>query len=296
MAFKTLVRCLTPILVFLFPVFCLIPPACADVIYYRTGGTLKGLIVEEHRDRVVVSTEEGEKPILRGDIDEVFYDDAERNYLYLGNEALALREFAMAKGLFRKALQIFPRFQEAEDALHRLEDLKLKEESGFKAHDPLEALHEQWGLNLSRQGQKWVVVQGAAEGLLAYRSGIASGDALVSFWGDSLAYLNVVEVAETLVGPPGSAVKLTLSREVSLPGDATPGITLSMQRLGLTVAAVGPLGRAGRTGLVPGDRIVAMDGKSTRYLPFSQARRILQEAGERGTVLLIHRDRMIRRE
>ncbi len=270
--------------------FALCSPACADVIYDQSGGTLKGLVVEEHRDRIVVSTEGGEQTVLRSQIEEVFYAEPERNYLYLGNQALEGGDFAMARGFFQKALQINPDFSEAADALERAGDLE-KKQAVWNEKDPPEiVLERQWGMKLS-SGKELAVVSELKPGLLAERSGLLAGDLLVTCWGSSLAFLPPADAAAELIGPPGSPVKLTLQRRVKLPAGRLPAkLTVSMERLGLT--GTGP----GSPPLLPGDRIVSIHGKSTRYLPLGTARRKIRAGRKTGVELWVHRDVKVMRE
>ncbi|MBI3614985.1 MAG: PDZ domain-containing protein [Candidatus Omnitrophica bacterium] len=273
----------------------LLPQALADVVYLKSGKDLKGLVVEEHRDRILVNTEGKEVFLLRKEIDEVFYDDPERNYLYLGNQALEGGELNLAKEFFRKSLQINSGFQEAEEALHCLEDLQRKEKVSPGQPDPAAALKLQWGLELGRTNP-YPTVRVVREGSLAARAGIAAGDSLVSVWGSSLGFLPVEEAARALLGPPATKVKLVLQRDVELSPGLMLGITLGMERLGLTVTAVSQGGAAQGHGINPLDRIVSIQGRSTRYLPLNQARRILEVVKEERVSLRIHRDLMILRE
>ena len=75
----------------------------ADTIYLNNGNIIKGLVVEEHKDRVVFSTREGEKIILNKDIDEIFFDDLEQNYYYIANRFLEEKDFERAEK-YRSAL------------------------------------------------------------------------------------------------------------------------------------------------------------------------------------------------
>jgi len=281
-------------------VFLSLASAFADTIYYNSGETLKGLVVEEHRDRIVVSTEAGEWTVFRKDIAEVFYDDPERNYVYLGNQALLMENFAAAHGFFRKALQLHPDFRDAEGALNRLADLKKKSESPEREADPVGALQNRWGLTLTSTANG-VQIQAVKKGSLAARAGILAQDLLVSAWGESLAFLPLEEVARALLGPPGSPVGLAVQRAVSLaPGvskkRAWPGWTLSMESLGLTVTAVEPSGAAVKKGIQPQDRIIEIGGRFTRYLPLEEAVRITRDAQKKGLLVVIHRDLLIKRE
>ena len=259
-----------------------VAPAFADVIYDTSGGTLKGLVVEEHADRVVLNTEEGEKTLFRSQIEEIFYAEPERNYLYLGNQALEGGDFGSARGFFQKARQINPDFSEAADALERADDLEKKQEFLTGGLDLLQAFKKQWGITLL-EGKVLAKVGEVPPGSLAGRAGLAAGDEPVAAWSSSLAFLPAGAVAKELIGSPGSAVKLTLQRTVNLPAGAAKEMKLNMERLGLTVTG-------------SGDRIVSIDGKSTRYLPLEQARKMIQAAREKGVELVIHRDLKVTRE
>ena len=264
--------------------------ARADVVYDSAGGTMKGLVVEEHRDRIVVSTEQGEKTLFRDQIEEVFYAEPERNYLYLGNQALEQQDFGIARGFFTKALQINPDLSEAADALERTADQEKKQAFEPAAVDPPAALKKQWGMKLEA-GTPFVTVSAVQPGSPAERAGLQPGDGLAASWSSSLAFLPLAEVAKELTGPPGSRIKLTVHRRVNLPGRSAAQVKLAMERLGLTVALP-----AGPAPLLPGDRIVSMDGKPTRYLPLRQASKRAQAAGVKGADLMIQRDVFVTRE
>lgn len=272
----------------------LLPSAFADIVYYKSGDLMRGVIVEEHHDRIVLSTLEGEKTIFREDVDEIFFPDPERNYLYLGNEALERKEFNAARGFFQKSLQILSGLEEVQDALRRLEDLQAKTGMTPLAGSGTLLLEKQWGLVLEME-EDWATVKMVETDSLAARGGLTLQDRLVGLWGGSLRYLPLGEVAEALLGPPGSAVKLTIQREVNL-GFSGAGLTLEMRHLGLTAASVDPDSPAFRSGLQPGDRMVAINGESTRYLPLDKAKPMILSAKESPVTLLIHRDLMVKRE
>lgn len=267
--------------------------AYADIVYYKSGDLKRGVVVEEHHDRIVLSTSEGEEALFREDVDEIFFPDPERNYLYLGNEALERRDLNTARGFFQKALQILPGFEEAQDALQHLEELQAKTGMTPFAGSGTVLLEKQWGLVLEME-EDWATVKMVLAGSLASGAGLRRQDRLVSLWGGSLRYRELHEVAEALWGPPGSAVKLTIQREVNLGSSA--GLTLEMRHLGLTAAAVDPNGQAFSSGLRVGDRIVAINKQPTRYLPLDKARQSLLPAKESQVTLLVHRDLMVKRE
>ena len=289
------------IFVFFLLAACCLPlaAAVADVIYVKSGETLKGLVVEEHRDRIVLSTESGEQTVQRADIDEVFFDDPERNYLYLGRQALEGGNFSLAKGFFQKSLQIYPEFEEAVDALRRLADLQAKQAAGPLPPNAVELLERHWGVLLEVSAGR-PIVKKVDPGSFAKRSGLQAGDLLVGAWGESLAFLSPAEVAKALLGPTGSMLKLTIERAIQLsagPKDPSwPGMELTMERLGLTAKEISPKGAAASSLVAARDHIVKINSDSTRYLPLLEAQRKIEEAKDQGILLTIHRDLFIKRE
>lgn len=274
--------------------------AFADTVYFTSGEEIKGLVVEEHHDRIVVNTEAGEKTLLRARIDEIFYSEPERNFLYLGWQALENNGFDLARSFFRKALAMNPRLEEAQDALSYLEDLLQRSAFQQGLKNPLEMLRRQWGLTLAAGG-RLVSVERVEAGSLAERSGLLAGDGLVSFWSSSLAYRSPAQVAQHLLGPAQSKIKLTLERTLRLPPAeeerSWPGFKFSMERGGLTVARVEPGGVAEQAGLRRSDRVVTLgSGQATRYQTLEAANIRLAQGRVEGISLLIHRDLRIVRE
>ncbi len=285
--------------VFYFLLTTLYPLVYADTIYFTAGDSIKGLVVEEHRDRIVLSTEQGERTLLRREIDEIFYAEPERNYLYLGDQALEQGEWALARGFFQKARQTNPAFREAEDALQRLGDAERKLHEP-PVPNPVEVLWSRWGLSLETVGGSAVVAH-VRENSFPAEASLEPGDGIIGYWDESTRFLPASEVAEFLLGPAGTEIQLTVRRAVTLPavfpGQRNwPGWKLEMERLGLTVLETMPEGAAGLAGLKPGDRIVELNGQPTRYLPLGQARRTVQKSRDKGLVLVIDRDLRIRRE
>lgn len=286
------------------PVFVLLLLAAAtavraDDVFFQAGGSLRGLVVEEHDDRVVVSTEQGERTVPRKEIDEIFYAEPERNQLYLGNQALAAGDFGGARKFFEQALRLNPLLLEAKDALDLTEEMERKAGQP-QAADPLAALAAM-GLKLRQGDAGWVLVGEVARGSAAQRWGLAPGDALVAHWGGSLRYLPPEEAARRLAGPPGSPLKLTIQRRVELPPAQPPqvgwpGLKLEMEHFGLTAREVEPTAPAFLAGLRPGDRVVELGGAPTRYMPLGTARKSVQQAKDKGIPLVIHRDFMVKRE
>lgn len=270
-------------------------PAAADEIYFLSGDTLKGLVVEEHVDRLIVSTIDGEQIVWRQDIDQVFFDDPERNYLYLGNDALAGGDLNAAVALYQRSLQMNPAWPDARDALRRLEDRQRRLSRGA-AGDAEGALQEAWGVTLMAT-ENYPVISTLASGAWAATQGFQVHDAIVAVWGESMGYRPLAQVADRLLEPGGREAKVTLARDVavSAPSGAAawPGFEVALELDGLVVRNAGPWGTS--AGLRAGDLLVGLNGQPTRYLPMGAAKGIIERARAAGLQARIHRHVMITR-
>ena len=84
---------LSLLLVLLFSFFYAPKCASADSITLADGKEEKGIVVEEYGDRIVISTYEGEKTILKKNIRTMNFDLPEQNLSKLGDNAVAKREY-----------------------------------------------------------------------------------------------------------------------------------------------------------------------------------------------------------
>ena len=256
----------------------LLPTASADEVFLASGRSLKGLVVEEHVDLIVLSTPDGEQMLWRKDIDQVFFDDPERNYLYLGNEALAAGDAGTAMALFQKSAHLNPSLEEVRDALRRVGDERRKQSVGWSV--PEAALWSRWGLRLSKTASYPVVADLAPDGAAA-RAGFRAGDQIRFVWGESMGFRPVAEAADRLLGPPGTEVKMTIQREIRVSlSPSWPGFDVGMTEHGLVVTSVGEPGQ--RAGLQTGDRLVVLDKQPTRYVPLSSAKSAIARARTAG--------------
>ena len=265
--------------------------AQADEVYFTSGDSLKGLVVEAHVDRLVVSTVDGERVVWRRDVDEVFFDDPERNYLYLGDEALEAGDVHGAIALFQKATQFNAELEEVRDALRRADDRRRKLETLWEVRDPEAALRKRWGVRLAAT-EGAPTITAVTTPSFGERAGLQADDHVIAVWGASMAYRPIPQVAEWLLGPSGSPLKLLIERDLllsaaALPGGKWPGFEPAITPAGLAVAETGPLGAA--AGLRPGDRIAAINGHATRYLPLASVRALLDRL--KGTSVSLQIDR-----
>ena len=68
----------------------------ADEIQLRNGLSVKGIIVEDHYDRVVLSMPKGEVNLLKSRIERIVYDRPDRNLVMLGDMYVDNNDFGRA--------------------------------------------------------------------------------------------------------------------------------------------------------------------------------------------------------
>ena len=59
----------------------------ADTIYTRDNKELKGIILQDYKDRVLLSTVDGETTLMKADIRELYYDSEEQNLIKLAEQS-----------------------------------------------------------------------------------------------------------------------------------------------------------------------------------------------------------------
>lgn len=257
----------------------------ADAVYLDTGEILKGVVVEEHCDRIVLSTYKGEIKVLRASIDQIFFDNEEQNYVYLADKALADGDFDIASGLYQKASQINPGYLKAEEALLRLNDAIDRKNLNIKPQDSLNKLNEQLGITIERNKDD-INVKTVSENSGADKTGISPADIINNVWDLSVKYMDAQQAANILVGAPKTSVKITIEKEICLKTVPLPwfkrlfgflffddfGMKLALRTSGLVVSSLSAKGTAKDSGIRVGDEIISINGESVRYMPVAMVR------------------------
>lgn len=290
------------------PLFIIFLPqrTVADIIQLKDGREVKGIVIEEYKDRVVFSTPDGEKSILKSDIKELFFDDEEANLIKLGDQARDNQKYMKAVGYYGTALKLNPHSKQAKDGLIYLQlylsgkggslmgsDVRrqgdidrdgssiMVEKSGEDALKEAQAdLARSLGLTLREDGNL-PKIGSIREDSLANNAGMRKGDILIAIWGRLTGYMTLKEVTDHLLKKVSPEIRCTIERTVDVAVDKDKklftssedliGALLSMEFDGLTVSNVRNGGAADRAGLKAGDLIVAIGGKSTRYMPLKKA-------------------------
>jgi len=269
----------------------------ADTIYMQDESIIKGLIVEEHHDRVVFSTADGEVPVFRGDIDEIFYDKLEQNYYYIANKLLNEGDFENAEKFYKKAINANPKYKGARKGLSRLNDRRAREIKKWKTLNSLSALIKETGVSILRKGDFCRINK-----VFVKDTKLRIGDAITFVWDDSTKFLKEKEVARRITGVPNTHVALTIQRDIKLSSAPIPwylkvfgrkkedALVLKMRLEGLTAEKPRPGSVAAKAEIKFGDRIISIDGKATRYMPLEEALRLIHEKISQGVELTIERD------
>ena len=298
--------------------------ASADTIYTNDGKEIKGIVLEEYKDRVLLSTVDGEKTIMKSDIKELYYDTNEQNLIKLADQARERGDFIKAFVHYDKAFQINPASKAAKDGIVFMQgylfkkDMAQKEEAvkrhnefelrGEKSeiksdeerfNEELKKLRISSGITLITKGGL-TEIENATIGSPAYDAGIRNGDVLIAVWGRLVGYLSLREVVELLLEKTSLETKCTIDRAVevmisenrnllSSTSDLI-GVNLKMELDGLTIAEVKEPSTAQAAGLRQNDIIIDINSNPTRYMPLKRAVEIIKKSKGDKVKLTIRRE------
>ncbi len=325
--------------IFLFPVLalsvggCLAPslflsPAFADTVHYKNRNELKGLVVEKHADRIILSTEQGELPIMLKDIAKIDYDDPAQNFVELGKKSEAENSLGVALAYYEKAVELNPNHEEAKRAalsvrnrfwasnnerpLSEVEKQQniydswgtgrpIDEVTRARSSEQVVSLKTGLGLTLEKKGD-WVRLTNVDSKKDGFAAGLKKNDRLVSIDSQSLRYLTEPVVAAKLLAPRLTNCSLELERDIYIrvPDEGTGlkalGFKLKLEYEGLFVRGVKKDSPAQRAGLRDGDLVVRIGDAATRYLPIQKAVDLIQQTDEEGVPVTIRRTTLFARK
>ena len=277
----------------------------ADTIFLIHGDTIKGIVTEQYEDRVIISVPGGEIGIYRNRISRIKFDEPERNYLQLGDKYLEKKQFDKALQLYKRAVKANPSFQEAKDALLKLEDRKRaqaierqkKEELLRKIREESEAtLRKMLGIEIDSAYKMHIYPDSPAS-----KEGIQTGDKLISIYNQLVKHMSLPKVREYLIGSGTGEVKLTvevrltIERHVMTAESGRLGIRIEIKQTGLTITEAVKNSLAERVGLRSRDMISAINGKSTRYMNMKQVIKNLKQRSAGQLSLVIRRNIVLNR-
>jgi len=289
----------------------------ADIVAMKDGQEINGIVVEEYKDRVVLSTFAGEKTIQKADIKELYFDSYEENLIKLAEQAKDRRDFGRAFTYYNLALKKNPDSKAANDGLiflqgylfrkeesEKLEDIKRREnverygtivelgkaKTGEDRDKELAArLKDLLGLTLEIE-KGFPKITGVRLKSPAYEAGMRKGDLLIALWGKLTGYMSLTDIVEIMADKPLLEIKCTVERPVSVePG----GAAFTMETKGLTVSGVKEGSPAFDSGLKKDDLIVAINGSATRYMPLKKALGMIKKTRGKAISLTLRREILI---
>ena len=285
----------------------------ADTVILKNGKKLKGLIITEYKDRVTLSTAEGEKTVMKSSIRSAIYDDEEKALLQKARNHLKRHQYMKAYYTYQKVLELDPELKEAKERVKHLrsflekktredivEDLRGKNErlGASVSRSVKEKLAEGLGLVLG-EGEKYVFVKEILDNALpGIVSSLKVKDRIVSVWGEMAAYMDAREVGQMILLP--GEVKMTIERSVRphLGSSAALfsryrsiiGGKVGLKKKGITVMKVKPGGSFDSAGIKKGDILFSVDGRLTRYMPMEEFRNIVRENQNRDIDVSVRRE------
>ncbi len=287
----------------------------ADEIFLKSGDSLKGIVVEQYDDRIIVSTGSGEIGIYKNKILNMEFNSVEQSYLWLGDIYLKKNELDRAEKAYKDALEINPDFQPAKDALLRLQEIKkadvidspkIKEQMDFilknmfgieidKISDDKKLqiyldfiLRNMLGIEIDRiNNENRLQVYPNCP---AVKNQIQTGDKLVVVYGLPVKYMPLVNVDKYLIGSGKGKVRITIERDIQLYKPGRLGVRIEIKQTGLTITEVVKNSMAEKMKLQKGDRIVKINEKSTRYMNIKQVVKNLKQGCRQQLSMAMRRD------
>lgn len=295
-----------------------------DTVVLKNNQRLKGVVVEDYKDRVVLSTMEGEKQIMRNSVRSVIFDLEEQNLASLADFYQDQGAYEKAYYYYDKALKINPRYKKARDGLNyvgtylrqtgrmqKLDHIKrLEEERRWKQRQRRAPAPEVQNREEEIKRSLGIVLENAEESFEiadvvlaspAAKAGIKKGDILLAAWGRAVGYMQPEEVMKKLADPGVMDIQVTIARSFRLKLKDRPGNYNSLigtqlgfsEMEGLMVEKVNRDGVADRAGIEEGDIVTEIQGQSTRYMSLKDVERIISSRKGDSLSLKIKRDMAI---
>jgi len=312
----------------LITIVCLLVAATlyADTVVMKDGDRIKGLVIDEYVDRIILNTVDGERDIFIEDIEDIEYDTPEQAFMQLGRGCDAKGWYDKASFYYKKAMEVNPDHKEARElylasytkSWRQKERITKKEiewrnmimdwwkDRNKKApqaqKDYSSALKKALGISLVEKDGSFIV-DTITPYSNAAKAGIQKGDTIIGIWGRLIRYSKMKEVLKELLGPKHSELKLLVEKEIFIPVDEDTknlykelGILLAFEYEGLLIKDITPGQKGERLGFKEGDFLIEIDKNITRYLPLDKIIAIINSSSNKEIVFTIRRNITLRRE
>ncbi|MEI6863603.1 MAG: PDZ domain-containing protein [Candidatus Omnitrophota bacterium] len=301
----------------------------SDTIQTNDGKEVRGIIVEDYKDRIVLSTVDGEITTLKSEIQQLYYDSEADNLVKLAEQSRERGDMTKALAYYDMALRADPNSKPAKDGviflqgyLFRKEQVKKEDEvkkqeefenfgsarimEGKSVEEKIKDLEADMrrllGITLSAKGGGQVI-ESVRSNSPAADAGARRNDMIVAVWGRLTGYMPLEDVMKAILDKPSLEIKCTIERDIALPMDSGRaimsslkdmiGATFSMQFDGLTVSDIVDGSSAFEAGLAKGDLVVDISNNSTRYMPLNKAIALMRDTKSNAIILKIRRELLI---
>lgn len=297
--------------------------AYADTVQKKDGSEIKGVVLDDYKDRIILSTADGELHVMKADIKKVYFDNEERGLLKLAEQARDRGDYVTSYDYYAKALELDPDSKVAQTGIAYLQGYVYKQEEMQKerfvnGHNELEsvgatspvvarnekyvapsavALRKVLGIALKSE-DSLIKVQNVDRNSPAFNGGVQRGDVMVAVWGRLVSFMSLDEVTGILLKNHRAKTECTVERVIRVKKadagmlanvSAMIGASFEIRPDGLTVAEVKPTGVSFYAGLRAGDLVAKIDGRTTRYMPLKKALQSMRSSGREEIVFTIQR-------
>lgn len=291
--------------------------ASADTLVLRNGKRLKGLIVDNYTDRVVISTYEGEKVVMKADIRSVIYDSDAKVLLQKARNLYNRHKYVDAYYAYEKVLALDESNLEAKERYDYLKgylesEMRYEIQSGVTKKEELfenaegetipQKVESDLGLAFSSENDR-TYVSLVVKGSPADIAGVERGDIVISVWGELADYRDSGDVAEMFIAPGEMRIVVErnfyplLSDRMSLLDKVIPskygsliGAELEVDRKGVIISKIYEEGPFSIAAIDEGDLVIGINGVHTRYMPISRLIKLLRDNRGKRIELTVQRN------
>lgn len=293
----------------------------ADTIIMKNKERVKGVVVEDYKDRLVISTMDGEKELRKKNISRIIYDLEEQNLTSLADFYLDRGMYRTAYYYYNEALKINPEYKQAKEGLNFAETYlkqtdrivklghiqKMNQQKqwsrGIKdttTKSEEERIRQQLGIVITNVDGSFTITE-VLQFSAAAKAGVRKGDVIISTWGRTISYMQPDEVMKRLLSAEAMEVRIAIARSVMIHlkdssgnDTALTGIKLGFSEMeGMVIEKVSPGSVAAKSGLQKDDVLTEIQGESTRYMSIKEVENLIKSRGGETLSLKIERDVVI---
>ena len=267
----------------------------ADTVYLKDGSSQKGIVVEDYRDRVVISTEYGETLIEKKEIRKIDFDLPEQNLVSMAKQYLQAKKYNNAYYYYKRAAKINPDYKEAAEGVSFLEGMLFRKELNKKAEEvgwlqevedfrtkknkieiitQEKQLADEVGVKIDDSKEGFTVAKVFA-GSPGKKAGLRKGDLVIAIWGKLVGYLTIDEFYGLVLESGHLEIKIQIRRQIGIPARKVRTSMFQYGFEGLYFINIDEGSNLYSRGIRNNDMLEEIDGSSVRYMPLSNVMSLL---------------------